>query len=335
MVVCTSYVLIIFIWRLSARSSHLLRCPLPSSAVFSFRRSSRCRFCMTSPADSAASPSAMPSVASSDGPGGASFAECFNPPSDTEGAPAVKVSSHPATTVQLASPSTPSASSSVVTKDGPGDAAVVSPSSAASAQGSPPALASPPDLKSASTAPSAAASIKRLLSDSNEKVTPSKSSKKAKSLIELGDLHLDSADAIERSYREIFGALSNLPMETSAQLNEILHRYTVETVKDWALSATGEAWPKKKKKKEAYEHVSTLVASRLGCTKSTSLQPKPPALDGVQKKVASTAVPPGVAIATASPVDAVPASSPGADLPNVKGAVPAVVADPSSLKQVG
>ena len=283
---------------------------------------------MTSPSDSAASPAAMPSAASTDGPGGASYASCFNPPSDIQVATAGKEPTPhaPAPSVKQGTPSTPSAASSVGTNLGDGAAgapACVSPSSAASATGSPPALTSPPKLMSVSASPTAAAPIKRIMSESDKNPIPSDSGKKPKCVPGLRELRLDSVEGIKRSHRELFGPLSILPNEPSSQLNEILHRYTVEIVKEWALPATGQAWPKKMRKKEAYLHVSSLVASRLGPANSTPLQTSPPAVVGAEKK------------ATAASAPSVGSDASAASSTPKRSVVPAVTADPSSLKQVG
>ena len=46
------------------------------------------------------------------------------------------------------------------------------------------------------------------------------------------------------------------------QLNDILLRFTVDPVKEWATSATGKAWPKLRNK-EAYYHVAKEVVKIL------------------------------------------------------------------------
>lgn len=274
----------------------------------------------------------MPSsVASSNASGGASYADCFNPaPSpEVQVATAGKepTPTAPAPSVKQGTPSTPSATDSVGTKVG-GDVACapacVSPSSAASASGSPPASTSPPNLKSSPAPPTAAASIKRIMSESNANAAPSQSMKKTKNLPGLGELRLDSVEGIKSSHRELFGPLSNLPNDPSGQLNEILHRYTVDIVKDWALTATGEAWPKKTRKKEAYLHVSQLVASRLPPANSTPPQAQRlPAVDDSHKKAT-----PASASSAGSDASAASSTPKG-------GVVPPVTADASSLKQVG
>jgi len=100
------------------------------------------------------------------------------------------------------------------------------------------------------------------MDESSVKVSPTKAVKKAKGTHVLSDLDLKSVSSIEQSYREIFGAYASLPASSVDQLNDILLRFTVDPVKDWATSATGQAWPKLRKK-EAYYHVAKEVVKIL------------------------------------------------------------------------
>ena len=194
---------------------------------------------------------AMPSVALDDVPGGASYAPGFVPPTDRPPSSLSKLTNESACLPSLADsilPSTPSKTSSVVTNSGSSVAVVVTPGSGNIAGVSPPASSTP----SASTAsavlaahapmlPGAASSIKRAMDEVSTNMSPTKAIKKAKGSHVLNDFDLKSVSSFEQSYREIFGAYASLPASPVDQLNDILHCFTVDTVKEWAASATGQA----------------------------------------------------------------------------------------------